>query len=571
MSMEPLPNALPEETAGLRVREEAPAGDLRSDHPQNDHLRDGYAQFAPRPLWSALGVIGPLGARVNGGLPGDIHGISIDTRSLVEGDLFFAITGERSDGHDHVHAALEKGAAAAVVDEAHADALKGTGPLYVVHEVLPALEKLARAARARTAARIVAVTGSVGKTSTKEALRLVLSHAQQSASGSEHVHASVASYNNHWGVPLTLARMPRDTRFGIFEIGMNHAGEIEALVDMVRPHIAIVTSVAPVHLEFFPDVAAIADAKAEIFSGLRPGGVAIINRDLDTYERLADRARRSPAGHIASFGEDERADAQLLNIKLAVDHSMIDARIGDEILSYQMGAPGRHLALNSLAVLLAAQALGVPLENACAALAHFTPPAGRGERSTLHAVDGTFTLIDESYNANPASMRAALALAGALPIPLGGRRIALLGDMRELGSRSEELHADLAADIRLNHIDIVFAAGPLMAHLFAALPVEVRGVWRESGSDLLNVVGESIHGGDIVVVKGSNASRMGEIAKALKARFTEPADNLHDATAYPDAPHAPWPPTPDPATPGGAMDDEIAMHIPNPHEFGRSS
>jgi murE/murF fusion protein len=565
LSMEPLPNPSPEEAAGSHVLDAAPASELHADNLQNV-----YVQFAPGPLWSALGVIGPLAARVNGGLPGDIHGISIDTRSLAEGDLFFAIKGERSDGHDHVHAALEKGAAAAVVDEAHADALKGAGPLYVVHEVLPALERLAQAARARTAARIVAVTGSVGKTSTKEALRLVLSEANQAKSGqmeSGHVHASVASYNNHWGVPLTLARMPRETRFGIFEIGMNHAGEIEALVNMVRPHIAVVTSVAPVHLEFFPDVAAIADAKAEIFSGLRPGGVAIINRDLETYDRLADHARRSPAGHIASFGEDERADAQLLNIWLAADHSTIDARIGDEVLSYRMGAPGRHLALNSLAVLLAAQALGVPLENACAALAEFTPPAGRGERFTLQADDGSFTLIDESYNANPASMRAVLALAGALPIPLGGRRIAVLGDMRELGFRSDELHADLAADIRANHIDVVFAAGPLMAHLFAALPVEVRGVWRESGSDLLDVVGEAIHGGDIVVIKGSNASRMGEIAKALKVRFAEPQQAAED----PDSPHASWPPMPDRAATGGAMHDETAMQLPQPQEFGRST
>ncbi len=556
MSMDPLANALPEATSGSRVHDAA-AEAIPADN-------DPLWSLAPRPLWSALGIIGPLEARVDGGLAREIHGISIDTRSLSQDDLFFAIKGERSDGHDHVRAAFENGAAAAVVDEAHTDALKGLGPLYIVREVLPALERLARAARARTAARVVAITGSVGKTSTKEALRLVLSHAGQTDPG--QVHASIASYNNQWGVPLTLARMPRDTRFGVFEIGMNHAGEIRALVDMVCPHIAIITSVAPVHLEFFSDVAAIADAKAEIFSALRPGGVAIINRDLETYERLAGHARRSLAGHVASFGEDERSDAQLLNVSLGADHSTIKARIGDRVLNYRLGAAGRHLALNSLAVLLAAQALGAPLEDAAAALAQFAPPAGRGERFTLHAADGPFILIDESYNANPASMRAALALAGGLPVPPTGRRIAVLGDMRELGSRSGELHADLATEILAGHIDIVFAAGPLMAHLFEAIPAKLRGGWRETGTDLVGLVAEAIHGGDLVVVKGSNASRMGEIAKALKARFAEPVDKPRDASAHPDLPGAS-----SFATVDGALRGKTETNIPKPHEFGRSS
>ncbi|MGO9008147.1 MAG: UDP-N-acetylmuramoylalanyl-D-glutamyl-2,6-diaminopimelate--D-alanyl-D-alanine ligase [Beijerinckiaceae bacterium] len=557
MSMEPLPNALPEATAGSRRHETAPA----------DEDLQGF--LGRPPLWSAMAVIGPLEARVEGGLAQGIHGISIDSRSLSENDLFLAIEGERSDGHDYVRAAFEKGAAAAVVDEAHADSLKGLGPLYVVREVLPALESLARAARARTAARVVAVTGSVGKTSTKEALRLVLSQTGQADPG--QVHASFASYNNHWGVPLTLARMPRDTQFGVFEVGMNHPGEIRALVDMVLPHIAIVTTVAPVHLEFFSDVAAIADAKAEIFSGLCPGGVAIINRDLETYERLANHARHSPAGHIASFGEDERSDAQLLRVGLGADHSTIEARIGDRVLSYQLGAPGRHLALNSLAVLLAAQALGVPLEDAAAALAQFAPPAGRGERFTLYAADGPFTLVDESYNANPASMRAALALAGDLPAPPTGRRIAVLGDMRELGSRSNELHADLAADVLASHMDIVFAAGPLMAHLFAALPADVQGAWRETGTDLVSLVAEAVHAGDLVIVKGSNASRMGEIVKALKARFAEPTGKPRDAAAHPDLPGAASAAMPGGAVARSALRGKTETNIPKPHDFGRSS
>ncbi len=255
------------------------------------------------PLWTAFSLVAPLRARVSGGLPQSIFGISIDTRTLVPGDLFFAIRGDKSDGHDHVVEAFAKGAAAAVVDEAHAETLKGSGPLYVVRAVLPALEGLAAAARARSKARIVAVTGSVGKTTTKEALRLVLAQAGR-------VHASPASYNNHWGVPLTLARLPRDAQFGVIEIGINHAGEIAPLVGLTRPHIAIITNVAPVHLEYFDSVEAIADAKAEIFSGLVPGGVAILNRDIDQYDRLAIAARLSGAGHIATFGEAEYADAR---------------------------------------------------------------------------------------------------------------------------------------------------------------------------------------------------------------------------------------------------------------------
>lgn len=464
------------------------------------------------PLWTPLGPIGPLSARVSGGLPPPITGISIDTRTLVPGDLFFAIGGEKGDGHDYVADAFAKGAAAAVVDEAHAEALKGAGPLYVVKSVLPALEGLGAAGRARSSARIVAVTGSVGKTTTKEALRLVLS--QEGG-----VHASPASYNNHWGVPLTLARLPRDARFGVIEIGMNHAGEITPLVGMTRPHIAIVTNVAPVHLEYFDSVEAIADAKAEIFSGLVPGGLAIINRDSDQYERLAAAARTSQAGHIATFGEDARADARLVDVNPAADHATVAARICDRDISYRLGAPGRHLALDSLAVLLAAQALGMDLEKAAGALAQFEVPAGRGRQFLLHAKDGTFTLIDESYNANPASTRAALALLGSLP----GRRVAVLGDMLELGASAPEFHAALAADVAKNEIDLVYAAGPLTKHLFDALPAAVQGGWRPTAEALEPIVVAAVRAGDLVMVKGSNASHMQAIVAALKLRSSDAA------------------------------------------------
>ena len=284
------------------------------------------------PLWTGLGLVAPLRARVVGTVPAAVTGVSIDTRSLQPGDLYCAIAGENSDGHAYLAAAFAAGAAAALVDEAHADALRGLGPLYVVHDVLDALVALGCAARARTAARMIAVTGSVGKTSTKEALRLALTP-------SGVVHASVASYNNHWGVPLTLARMPKATRFAVSEIGMNHPGEILPLTAMVRPHAAIVTNVAPVHLEHFASVEAIADAKAEIFSGLEPGGTAILPRDNAHYAQLAEAARRSPAGAVLSFGDHAEADARLTSFAPAATHSLVAAEIAGRPVTFRLGAP----------------------------------------------------------------------------------------------------------------------------------------------------------------------------------------------------------------------------------------
>jgi len=434
----------------------------------------------------------------------------------MQGDLFFAIKGDANDGHDYVAAALEKGAAAAVVDEAHADALAGLGPLYIVHDVLAAMQRLGEAARARSSAHIIAVTGSVGKTSTKEALRLVFSQ-------SGPAHASVASYNNHWGVPLTLARMPKSASYGIFEIGMNHAGEITPLVAMVRPHVAIITNVAPVHLENFESVDAIADAKAEIFSGLTHGGVAIINRDLAQFARLHDHAKASLAEHILTFGEDEYADARLLGIQLASDHSMLHTRIFGRELSFRLGAPGKHLAMNSLAVLLTAHMSGLALDEAAASLGFFQAQPGRGQKLNLETGSGPFTVIDESYNANPASMRAALALAGALPVGSGGRRIAVLGDMLEMGADAASWHAGLAEDVALNHIDLVFTAGPLMKSLSEALPADQRGAWCADATELEPIVLDAVRRGDVIIIKGSNGSRMSKIVTALKQKFAPPA------------------------------------------------
>jgi UDP-N-acetylmuramoyl-tripeptide--D-alanyl-D-alanine ligase len=464
------------------------------------------------PLWTGLALVGALDARVSGGLPASVSGVSIDTRTIQQGELFFAINGENNDGHDYVRAAFEGGAAACVIDEAHADGLAGAGAFFIVHDTLAALQRLGRAARDRSHARLIAVTGSVGKTSTKEALRTVLSTAGAT-------HASAASYNNHWGVPLTLARMPAEAQYGVFEIGMNHAGEITPLVGMVRPHVAIITKIAPVHLEYFDSIAGIADAKAEIFSGLVEGGTAILNRDDEQFDRLRERAEQSSATHILGFGEHAEADARLIDVNLGEESSRVHARVLNRDLAYELGVPGKHFALNSLAVLLAAHAVGVDLDRAASALAYIEAPAGRGRRESLPAPQGAITLIDESYNANPASMQAALDLLGGAKVSGDGRRIAVLGDMLELGSQSIALHSGLAEHIERNSVDMVFAAGHDMRHLFDALPERIRGHWAPRASELHTPVIEAIHGGDIIMVKGSNGSRMGPLVAALREHF----------------------------------------------------
>ncbi len=490
-----------------------------SDH---EEARAALAEFSRCRgyLWSGLGLVAPLRARVSGAVPDGVTGISIDTRTLRPGELFFAIKGDNSDGHDYVAKAFRGGAAAAVVDEDHVDSLRGLGTLFVVHDVLRSMEGLAVAARKRSRARIIAVTGSVGKTSTKEALRKVLGDAGPT-------HASDKSYNNHWGVPLMLARLPEQARYAVFEIGMNHAGEITPLVAMVRPHVAVVTNVAPVHLEHFANVEEIACAKAEIFSGLVKGGVAVINRDDETFELLAAAAKDSPAGHVLTFGAQmgvhPGADAQLLKFDQDESFSQASARVLGNELNFTLGAPGRHLAINAMAVLLASRAVGLDLAAAAASLADFGPPQGRGAREKLRLDPGApkseILLIDESYNANPASMRAAIELLGAAKTSGKGRRIAVIGDMLELGPTAPELHVALGDPLAKNRVNLVFAAGPLSRHLFDSLPKQKRGAWAPDAAKLEHEVAEALRPGDIVMVKGSNGSRMHALVAGLKARF----------------------------------------------------
>jgi UDP-N-acetylmuramoyl-tripeptide--D-alanyl-D-alanine ligase len=462
------------------------------------------------PLWTKDEIVAATGARPLG-QPRDATGVSIDTRTLAAGDLFFAIKGDVHDGHAFVRAALEKGAAAAVVSQEKAAELEGAGPLLVVPDVLDAMVRLGRSARARSQASIVAVTGSVGKTGTKEAMRLALARLGPT-------HAAVASYNNHWGVPLTLARMPRDAAYGVFEIGMNHAGEIEPLARMVRPHVAVITTVEPVHIEFFRSISAIADAKGEIFAGLEPGGVAVLNRDNPHFERVRAHALASAAGRIVTFGEGERADVRAERIILKADVSVVEARILGQPLVYRVGAPGRHVAMNSLGVLAAIKALGGDLALAALALAELKPPVGRGECTVLDA-GGAFTLVDESFNANPASMRAALANLRTMDPRPRGRRIAVLGDMLELGPDGPALHRELAPAVAESRADLVFAAGPLMANLVEALPPERRGGYAGTAAELEAAVLANVRAGDVVMVKGSKGILVSRIVKALKERY----------------------------------------------------
>jgi UDP-N-acetylmuramoyl-tripeptide--D-alanyl-D-alanine ligase len=374
------------------------------------------------------------------------------------------------------------------------------------------LRDLARAARARSPARVIGVTGSVGKTGTKEALRLALS-----ADG--ETHASAASYNNHWGVPLSLARCPASAKYAVFEIGMNHAGEITPLTKLVRPHVAIITAIEPVHLEYFGSLEKIAEAKAEIFTGIEPGGAAILNRDGAQYAQLAAAAKAAGVARIVSFGESDHADAMLVRCALQPDSSTIEALILGEPVTYKLGAPGKHLVINSLAVLAAVSLVGADLALAALALNRLKAPTGRGARLTLGVPGGSALLIDESYNANPASMAAAIALLGQAPLGPQGRRIAVLGDMLELGDQGVPLHRSLAGSIETANVDLVYCSGPLMHALWEALPSSRRGGYAETAAALEPAVLEAIRDGDAVMVKGSLGSKMGPIVKALERQF----------------------------------------------------
>jgi UDP-N-acetylmuramoyl-tripeptide--D-alanyl-D-alanine ligase len=464
-----------------------------------------------QPLWSSSELSAALGVDPEGGSGAPVTGVSIDTRTLQPGDLFVALRDQR-DGHDFVAAAFKAGAAAALVAENYSRQA-GDGALFRVADTLNGLEALGREARRRlgSEARIVGVTGSAGKTGTKEMLRACLSRLGAT-------HASEKSYNNHWGVPLTLARMPRETEFGVFEIGMNHAGEIRPLTKMVKPDAAIITTVEAVHLEHFPSVAAIADAKGEIFEGLPPGGAAIIKFDNPYVSRLKAIAEKLGARPV-TFGFGAAADVRGSDFRSSDDGSDMNVQIGESRFAVHLAMSGRHIAENALAVAAALHSIGVDVGTALAALANLAPPSGRGARSTLYVGDGEALLIDESYNANPASMRAALATLGAVPRERYSRRIAVLGDMLELGSEAPALHTGLKSAVDEAEVDLVFACGPHMKGLYDALPQSKKGGYALTSSSIEATLAGNLKAGDVVMVKASNGTRLGPVVAALKTQF----------------------------------------------------
>lgn len=458
-----------------------------------------------RHLWTGAEIAAATGGTLHGDFTA--HGVTFDSREVIGGELFVALTGETTDGHRFLESARSRGATGLLVSE------PSDGPHVRVPDTMAALRALAATARDRSAAVRIGVTGSVGKTGTKEALKLAL---ERFVPG--NVHASVKSYNNHTGVPLSLARMPAETRYGVFEMGMNHAGELTDLSALVKPDIAIITWVASAHREFFESEADIARAKAEIFSGLRPGGTAIWPLD-NTHHDILRPAAEAAAGRAISFGFDPAADVHAETFVLHPDCSCVTARVGSERLTYRIGMAGRHWVSNSLAVLAAVQAAGGDLALAGLALAELSDLPGRGKRLRVLAGEGQAVVIDESYNANPASMAASLAVLGE--IKPAGKRLAVLGDMRELGASSAAFHAGLAEPVKAAGIDAIILVGSEIKALATALgrTLEVRHVADATAA--FEVLEPMLGADDVVLVKGSNSLGLGVVVAALAARERE--------------------------------------------------
>ena len=460
------------------------------------------------PLWTARELAEATGGVLSA--PFDAYGVSIDTRTLTEGDLFVALPGDSRDGHAFVADALAKGAGGAMV---HADGAVAS-PILRVDDTLAGLARLGGFARARfgeggATGRLVAVTGSVGKTTTKEMLRTALS-----AFGP--THAAAASYNNHWGLPLTLARTPRAAKFCIAEIGMNHGGEIEPLARLARPHVAVITAIAKAHVGHLGSIEAIADEKATIMRGLEPGGIAILPADSPQLPRLLAAAS---GARLMTFGTESRADVRLLNVVADADGSLIHVDVVGRAASLRLHAPGRHMAVNTLAALAAVAALGLDPSEAIGALEAFAPLAGRGSRREVAIANGSILLLDESYNGNGASMRAALDVLRLQP---ARRRIAVLGDMLELGDEGPAEHAGLADAVNQS-ADYLFTCGPLMRVLFDAIPNSRRGAHAADSNALAPIVAASVTRGDAVLVKGSLGSGMNRIIEAIETATSRPS------------------------------------------------
>ncbi len=448
----------------------------------------------------------------NGTLQGaafEASSVTIDSRKLQQGALFVALKGDRVDGHDYVKDALARGAVAALVHRVP-EGIHPASSLIVVPDTYKALVDMAVAARKRTHAKIIAVTGSVGKTGTKEAIRTALA-------GTGSVYATQGNLNNHIGLPLSLANLPRESPYGVFELGMNHAGELSFLTRILRPDIAVITNVEAVHLEFFANVDAIADAKAEIMEGMPKDGVIILNRDNRFYDRLLGHAGTHGIKNVISFGAHEKAQCRLIDYALTEFGSQTEANIGGTAITYRLGTMGRHWALTSLAALAAVTAAGADLADAAAALTHFHEPDGRGRLHRVALAKGVITLIDDCYNASPSSMGAGIAKLAELYAHNGGasRKIVVLGDMLELGVASVDLHKGLLGILEQYSIDKLYAAGPLMKHLYDIVPASMQGAHAKTADLLVDAVSGALQENDIVLIKGSRGSHMDIVRDAL--------------------------------------------------------
>jgi UDP-N-acetylmuramoyl-tripeptide--D-alanyl-D-alanine ligase len=461
-----------------------------------------------RPLWESSEII----TATQGVLHGESFvatGVAIDTRRIKVGNLFLALEGNHADGHSYLHQAKQAGAAGAIVRYIPANAPVDF-PLIVTHNVQEALEDLGRAARQRSEAAIIAVTGSVGKTSAKEMLKLALAPYGV-------VYATEGNYNNHLGLPLSLANMPRSAEFGVFEMGMNHLGEIEFLSRLGRPHVGLITNVEAVHLEFFDSEAQIAQAKAELFTGMAAGSPVVLNADNPYYTLLATAARKHELD-VVTFGTNASADFQVIEANLTPTGTEVFYLARGEKRQLTLGSTGSQWAAAAVSVCAVVDALHLPLAQAEAALLAFTEPAGRGKILSLPWQGGILTVIDDSYNASPVSMRAAMINLGRITPQTGGRRIAVLGQMLELGASSAEFHAALAPLLSEQQIEQVFVAGAWMEHLYAALPETMRGGFALTAEELASSLFTALQAGDVVLVKGSHGSHVYQLVEALKYR-----------------------------------------------------
>lgn len=440
-------------------------------------------------------------------------GVSIDTRTLEKGDIFVAIKGDRFDGSEFVKEALLKGAVAAIADR-RADGVKKDAPVLVVDDALEALVALAKHRREHTKAKLVAVTGSVGKTSVKEAVRAVLEEQGET-------YANKGNLNNHIGLPLSISRMPKEAEFGVFELGMNHAGELSYLTAILRPHVAVVTTVEAVHLEFFSSVEGIAEAKAEIMEGVDKKGAVVLNRDNAYFPILKKKAAALGIKDVRGFGRHKEAKYRLLDTTLTPQGIKVSAELDGKKLTYQLKTFGSHHATNSVAVLAAVSAAGADIAKATKTLGKITAEKGRGRLHHLKLSGKKFTLIDDSYNASPASIRAGLEVLSTLKKISGGRTVAVLGDMRELGSESETLHKGLIADVVENKIDRVYCAGNFMKHLFEGLPKPKQARHAVEPLALLGILERQIEDNDIIMIKGSNGTGTWKLVDALIADADE--------------------------------------------------